>query len=114
MKSHVQDILPVNVRRPLKKFGMDLSVARRKRRLSVEMMCERISVSKSTWQPMEKGDPSVCLGAYVQALFALGFGCPMGEIADQHSDEAGLLLEAKRLPKRIRQVRGSARKGVTS
>ena len=101
MKSEVSDILPPNVRRSLKKFGSDLSIARRKRRLTVAMMCERTGVSKSTWQRMDKGDPTVSIGAYAQALFVLGFGAPLGDLADQGSDELGLMLEAERLPRRI-------------
>jgi len=101
MKSTVGDILPHNVRYSLRKFGDDLSVARRKRRLTVAMMCERLGVSRSTWQRLEKGDPTVSMGAYAQALFVLGFGEPLGGLADQRTDEAGLLYDAERLPKRI-------------
>lgn len=72
MKSSVSEMLPSNVRQSLLKFGGDLSIARRKRRLTVAMMCERLGVSKSTWQRMEKGDPTVSMGAYAQALFVLG------------------------------------------
>jgi len=107
MKSQVGDILPLNVRRSLVKFGRDLSIARRKRRLTVAMMCERLGVSKSTWQRMEKGDPSVSMGAYVQALFVLGFGTPLGDLVDQRNDEQGLLLEVETLPKRITPKRNS-------
>lgn len=101
MKSEVSSILPPNVRRSLKKFGDDLSIARRKRRLTVAMTCERLGVSKSTWQRMEKGDPTVSIAAYAQALFVLGFGAPLGDLADQRDDELGLMLDAERLPKRI-------------
>jgi transcriptional regulator with XRE-family HTH domain len=92
-------------------LGSDLSVARRKRRLTVAMMCERLGVSKSTWQRMEKGDPTVAMGAYAQALFVLGLGVPLGDLADQSSDETGLLLEVERLPRRITHPRGSPRQG---
>lgn len=101
MKSSVMDIMPLQVRRSLTKFGADLSIARRKRRLSFAMMCERLGVSKATWQRMEKGDPTVSMGAYVQALFVLGFGTPLAELIDQRNDEQGLLLEVEHLPKRI-------------
>lgn len=101
MRSAVNDILPSHVRRSLVKFGADLSIARRKRRLTVAMMCERLGVSKSTWQRMEKGDPTVAMGAYAQALFVLGFGTPFAELVDQRNDEQGLLLEVERLPKRV-------------
>lgn len=102
MKSDVSDILPAQVRRSLVKFGEDLSVARRKRRLTVAMMCERLGVSKSTWQRMEKGDPTVSMGAFAQALFVLGAGTPIGDLIDQRNDEQGLLFDAERLPKRVR------------
>jgi transcriptional regulator with XRE-family HTH domain len=86
----------------LLKFGSDLSVARRKRRLTAAMMTERLGVSRSTYVRMEKGDATVALGAYAQALFVLGFGSPFGEIIDQARDEQGLLLDMSQLPKRIR------------
>ena len=101
MKSEVTDILPQPVRRSLVKFGADLSIARRKRRLTVAMMSDRIGVSKSTWQRMEKGDATVSMGAYAQALFVLGFGTPLSELVDQRIDEQGLLLEIEHLPKRV-------------
>lgn len=102
MRSAVHSVLPPAVRRSLLKFGSDLSVARRKRRLTAAMMTERLGVSRSTYVRMEKGDATVALGAYAQALFVLGFGSPFGEIIDQARDEQGLLLDMSQLPKRIR------------
>ncbi len=101
MKSEVCNILPQQVRRALIKFGADFSIARRKRRLTVAMMCERLGISKSTWHRLEKGDPTVAMGAYAQALFVLGFGTPLADLIDQGKDEHGLLLESERLPKRV-------------
>jgi transcriptional regulator with XRE-family HTH domain len=105
MKSEVNDILPQPVRRSLVKFGADISIARRKRRLTVAMMCERLGVSKSTWQRMEKGDATVSMGAYAQALFVLGFGTPLAGMVDQRHDEQGLLLDIEHLPKRVTSPR---------
>jgi transcriptional regulator with XRE-family HTH domain len=105
MKSEVNNVLPQHVRRSLVKFGADLSIARRKRRLTGSMMCERLGVSKSTWLRMEKGDATVSMGAYAQALFVLGFGTPLAGLVDQRNDEQGLLLEVEHLPKRVRTPR---------
>lgn len=102
MKSCVEDILPPQVRRSLLKFGQDISIARRKRRLSVAMMVERVGVSKATWQRLEKGDPTVSIAAYAQTIFVLGLGTPFSELIDQSQDEQGLLFENEHLPKRIR------------
>ena len=107
MRSDLVDILPAQVLRSLAKFGADLSIARRRRRLTMAMVCERLGVSKSTWQRMEKGDPSVSMGAYAQALFMLGFGTPLSELIDQRNDEQGWLFDSERLPKRVALPRGS-------
>jgi hypothetical protein len=42
------------------------------------------------------------MGIYAMALFALGFGHPLGELIDASRDDQGLLLDAERLPKRVR------------
>jgi DNA-binding XRE family transcriptional regulator len=102
MRSAVRDLIPPHVRRSLAKLGADLSLARRKRTLTVSMMAERLGVSRATYTRMEKGDPSVALGAYAQALFVLGFGAILGDLIDQRKDDQGLLLDADRVPKRVR------------
>ena len=50
----------------------------------------------------------VGLGVYVAALFALGFGTSVDELADPRRDETGLLLDLERLPKRARPAVGRA------
>ena len=102
MRSAVLDVLPPKVRRSLAKFGADLSMARRKRNLTVAMMAERLGVAKSTYLRVEKGDPTVSMGVYAMALFALGFGDALGDLVDPGRDDQGLLLDAQRLPKRVR------------
>jgi len=102
MRSSVYDILPLQVRRSLVKFGSDISIARRKRRLTIEMMTERLGVSKGTYLRVEKGNPSVALGVYAMALFALGLGSPFNHLADPKADDHGMLLDEENLPQRIR------------
>jgi DNA-binding XRE family transcriptional regulator len=102
MRSSVTDVLPPKVRRSLAKLGTDLRDARRKRNLTVEMMVERVGISKATYLKVEKGDPSVSLGAYAMTLFVLGFPDALAEIADIRRDETGLLLDTNRLPQRVR------------
>ncbi len=102
MRSSSSDILPLRVRRSLAKLGTDLTTARRKRQLTVEMMAERVGVSKTTYLKIEKGDPSASMGAYAMALFVLGFPEALAEIADVRRDDTGLVLDASRLPKRVR------------
>jgi transcriptional regulator with XRE-family HTH domain len=98
----MHDVLPGGLRRSLTKFGHDLAVARRKRHLTVAMMAQRTGLAISTYARIEKGDPSVAMGAYAMALFVLGFGEAFANLTDVRRDEEGLVLDEARLPKRVR------------
>lgn len=102
MKSKSIDSLPPKIRRSLAKLGADLSLARKKRSLTVQMMGDRVGVAKSTYLRLEKGDPTVSMGVYAMALFVLGFGEALGDLADVRHDDQGLLLDIERLPQRVR------------
>jgi len=102
MRSSALDSLPPAVRRSLTKLGADISIARRKRNLTTTMMAERIGAAKSTYLKAQKGDPSVSIGIYAMALFALGLGGPLGDLVDPSRDDLGLLLDTDRLPMRVR------------
>lgn len=96
------DLFPPKLRRNLSKLGSDIALARRKRKLTVNMMVERIGTSRDTYRRVERGDPSVSMGVYAMALFVLGLSDSLAEIADVRKDDAGLLLDTERLPKRVR------------
>lgn len=66
------------------------------------MMAERVSVAKSTYIRVERGDPTVSMGIYAMALFVLGFGEALGDLVDVRHDDQGLLLDIARLPQRVR------------
>jgi transcriptional regulator with XRE-family HTH domain len=105
MKSAVTETMPTKLRRSLVQFGSDLSLARKRRHLTVRMMAERLGISKTTYLRAEKGDPTVSMGVYAMALFVLGFGDRLRDLIDARRDEQGLMLDAERLPKRIRMKR---------
>ena len=100
--STIHDVLPPKLRRSLTKIGGDISVARKKRNLTVAMMAERLGVAKATYLRVEKGDPSVSMGAYAMTLFVLGFADALSDLVDPSGDDQGLLLDVDRLPKRVR------------
>ena len=102
MRSSLHDMLPPPTRRALAKLGKDLVTARRKRRFTVAMMVERMGVATNTYRRVEKGDPTVAMGAYAMALFVRGLGSALGDLVDPKSDEVGLQLDEERLPKRVR------------
>ena len=96
------DVLPPKLRRGLAKLGTDIALARRRRKLTVNMMAERIGTSRATYLRAEKGDPRVSMGVYAMGLFVLGLSDSLAEIADVRKDDTGLLLDAERVPKRVR------------
>lgn len=102
MRSGVHEILPPAVRRSLVKLGADLARARRQRRLTLAMMAERMGVGMNTYARIERGDGSVAMSAYAMALFVLGFGAALSDVADVRRDELGLQLQEAQLPKRVR------------
>lgn len=94
---------PIPVTRTLRKLGQDIRDARRRRRIPVAIMAERASISRTTLNKVEKGDPGVSLGTYATVLFVLGLIDRLGELADVRHDSVGLELEEEHLPERIRR-----------
>lgn len=96
---------PIPAIRALRKLGRDLRDARKRRRIPVAILAERSSISRMTLNKIEKGDPSVSLGAYAKVLFSLGMVDRLSDVADSRNDTIGLELEEERLPQRIRLSR---------
>ncbi|HEY0477057.1 MAG TPA: hypothetical protein VGD37_06005 [Kofleriaceae bacterium] len=97
--------LPAPVQRALAKLGADISIARRRRRITMAIMAERAFITRKTYGRVEHGDPGVSIGIYATVLFVLGMVDRLGEIVDSHSDDLGTMLADERLPKRVRMQR---------
>ncbi len=100
--------IPLPLRRALAKLGADISAARRRRRLSVELMAERAFVGRNTITRIERGDPGVAMGIYGTVLFVLGMTERVAKLAEPESDRLGLELEEERLPQRVRTPRSES------
>ena len=100
--SKIEEIMPANLKRAIRKLGHDINTARRRRKLTVAMMTQRAGISKPTYLRVEKGDPNVSFGIYCMVLFALGEADRISDLLDISRDETGLLLDEARLPKRVR------------
>ncbi len=100
------DILPSPVRRSMGQLGRGINIARRRRRLTAQMMAERLGVTRQTYHRVEQGDPTVAMGTYLMALFVLGleWGSLERSVAPQ-ADEAGTALALDELPRTIRPRR---------
>lgn len=97
--------VPLPVNRALRKLGRDIREARLRRRIPAAIVAERASISRTTLNKLEKGDPGVAIGTVATVLWVLGLGDRVAEIADIRRDEHGLALDEERLPKRIRRRR---------
>ncbi len=69
--------------RYLATIGATLRSRRRQLRISSTTMAEAAGMSRVTLQRIERGEPSVTMGAYLNALTALGMGFELG------AEEAG-------------------------
>jgi transcriptional regulator with XRE-family HTH domain len=94
--------IPIPARRALLKLGNDIRNARIRRRISTSVMAQRALMTRMTLYKVERGDPTVSIGAYATVLFVLGLTDRLAELADVRFDELGLSLEQESLPKRIR------------
>lgn len=97
--------LPAITADQLKKLGRDLAIARKRRRLSLREMAERMMVNLKTVQRMEKGDPAVGIGIVAAALWILGMHRRLGDLASPETDATGLQEEIRNLPRDFRKTK---------
>jgi transcriptional regulator with XRE-family HTH domain len=85
-------------------LGENIKLARLRRKLTSVQVCERAGIGRTTLWQIEKGEPSVTMGAYAQVLFVLGLEASLLKLGED--DEFGRRLQdaemeiKKRGPKR--------------
>ena len=99
--------LPIPAKMALKKVGKDIGDARKRRRITMELMAERAGISRVTLGKIEKGEPTVSMGAYATVLFTLGMIDHLRNLVDASTDIVGRELEEENLPKRVRPPQSS-------
>ena len=100
------------VQRAIKKFGMDMALARRRRRFSQQSMADRIGISVSSLKRLEKGDPTLSWVTIVRALYVIGELDKINELLDTSKDEIGLMLMDEQLPRRIHSKKPGSLSGA--
>jgi len=94
--------LPIPVISALRKLGQDINNARRRRRITAQLMAQRAGLSRSTIGKIEKGDPTTSMGSYGAVLFVLGMEKRLSDLIDSIHDLVGRRLEDENLPQRVR------------
>lgn len=95
-------LLPA-LQRILTELGENIRLARLRRKFSAALVAERAGIARNTLRAIERGDPSVTFGAYVNVLLCLGLEKDLRLIA--HDDELGRKLQDAGLPVRARAPR---------
>ena len=94
--------LPIPVISTLRKLGQDINDARRRRRITAQLMAQRAGLSRSTIGKIEKGNPTTSMGSYGAVLFVLGMEKRLSDLVDSMHDLVGRRLEDENLPQRVR------------
>lgn len=94
--------LPAPAARALAKLGRDLSLARRRRRLSQASLAERSGIGINTVRRLEKGAPSGSIEHLARILHVLGEIERLEQLLDTGTDEVGLVMMDADLPERVR------------
>ena len=93
-------ILMPETMQTLEKMGIRIKKARLRRNIRAEQLAERAGISKGTLSAIEKGVPTVSIGAYTAVLCALDMESDLDRIA---LDEKGKRqYRDLNLPNRIR------------
>jgi transcriptional regulator with XRE-family HTH domain len=90
MKNKSQILFPKH-QRILDKVGENIKVARMRRKLTTTQVSERANISRNTLYLLEKGKPSVSLGALFNVLRVLGLQDDFLKLASD--DELGRKLQ---------------------
>jgi transcriptional regulator with XRE-family HTH domain len=94
MKSRKQTLLPM-FQKILEQMGENIKLARKRRKLTVMQVAERAGIDRSTLYYIEKGNPSVSMGAYFNVLRVLGLHDDFLKLASD--DEFGRKLQDLKL-----------------
>lgn len=89
------------VTRSLQHLGEYIRVARKRRRMTMAEVGERLSLGYQTIVRLEKGDPGVSVAAYMSVLWLFGVDRQLAESIHPDRDETGKALEYARLPVRV-------------
>jgi transcriptional regulator with XRE-family HTH domain len=95
--------LPPELKIGLVKLGENIRTARKRRQWTIEEMASRIFVTRQTLSRLEHGDPGATLSVLISALWVLGLEKQLFQVAAPEDDKAGIFLERKNQPVRVRK-----------
>lgn len=103
------DWLPAQAQAALRALGLNLALARTRRKESLRAWALRLGVSVRTVQRLEDGDPGVGMGVYAAALWLMGRTDALPALADPALDRGALELDLRQAQARLQRKSGVAR-----
>jgi transcriptional regulator with XRE-family HTH domain len=98
-----KESLPPELKIDVAKLGENIRTARKRRQWTIEEMAARMFVTRQTLSRLEHGDPGATLSVMVSALWVLGLEKQLFQVAAPEEDKAGIFLERKHQPERVRK-----------
>lgn len=102
--STTQKVLP-SVLIHLKQLGEYIRIARKKRRMTMAEVAERLNLGYQTIVRIENGDPGVSISSYMSTLWLFDLAKQFTQSIHPDQDEVGKSLENSRLPERVGRKR---------
>ncbi len=93
--SWTQRALTLQAEEELKAMGRNIKIARKRRRIGVYELADRIGVNPRVISKIEKGDPTVSLGALIQVLDLLGMLKGLNAFLAPERDYQAARMEAR-------------------
>lgn len=100
MRKHKM-LLPEETARIIQELGMNIELARKRRRLPIETICSRTGITRQTFRRLTNGDPGISIGILASVLTAMNLEHDIELLANPSRDHVGITLERTHQPKRI-------------
>ena len=88
--------LPSDQAKRLVQLGNRIRLARKRRKITLKTLADRMLVDEKTLRRLEKGDPGASLGVLATALFCLSMEEDLDKLANHETDKVGNLLDRQR------------------
>ena len=77
-----QNVLYPKAAKALQRLGENLRLARKRRKITAQMMSERANLSVMTLRALERGSPNVSMCNYMAVIACLGFEGDIAKVAE--------------------------------
>lgn len=95
--------LPARVRRSAGQIGTHLAAWRKLQGLTAEQVADRAGITRDTLRRLERGEPTVGLGVFLNVARALGSLDRVVDALDPYETDLGRARADQALPTRVRR-----------